>query len=588
MTQLEQEIKNEIREVRKENPALQDDAAFVVWFLRAEIIEPNLYSQAKNYLTGISGDKSIDAIYIDNEGKRVYFVQGKFHQRIGAGNEERDPLVAFAGLSDIADRTDKELAEFYNKLDPSVKSQVDTALEFIKNRGYKLILYYVTTHKCSESKVRDAKDEARRKNPQTEIFIYDSATVLKKFEDYLMGVAPGVPVIRLRIAGENTVQTEGTMYRYDTDRKIESWIFSANTKDIGEIFNKIGIRLFSRNIRGYLGSGSEASVNYSIANTVINEPENFWYYNNGITIICYDAKQEKESGESYLYIEQPQIINGQQTTITLGNKASEEASVLVKLIKVPKNPENIDDYNDLINNIVKATNWQNYIKPADLVSNDLIQVYLERACKKIGYLYLRKRRTKAEIKALFGPGLFEIKKEDMAKAIAVCLYDPSVVRKTDDLFEKPYYGKIFSSRDPMHYLIRYWLMRHVKASAPTPESTRANWLVLYFAWHNIKNMLETIGAQTAFEQASLYKNKAIITPLHKALESVFKSALLYYSIEKGEGKEEKDIKSFFGQKILHVSFEKFWRSSKNKARDIAEKYFEVFADALSEDIKKRR
>jgi hypothetical protein len=134
-------------------------------------------------------------------------------------------------------------------------------------------------------------------------------------------------------------------------------------------------------------------INKAIASTISDEPRNFWYYNNGITIVCDRAKKEQHRGEDVLKVDRPQVINGQQTVRTLSEAESDRASVLVKVIKIPRENLNEDEYDDLVRSIVKATNWQNSIKPSDLVSNDKVQVFLERELRRVGYHYLRKRQT---------------------------------------------------------------------------------------------------------------------------------------------------------------------------------------------------
>jgi hypothetical protein len=59
--------------------------------------------------------------------------------------------------------------------------------------------------------------------------------------------------------------------------------------------------------------------------TLKEKPERFWYYNNGITIVCDRATRIQERGKDRLRIENPQIINGQQTTRVLAEVPSSSA-----------------------------------------------------------------------------------------------------------------------------------------------------------------------------------------------------------------------------------------------------------------------
>ena len=97
-------------------------------------------------------------------------------------------------------------------------------------------------------------------------------------------------------------------------QKSKSRVFPVGVADIAEIFHKSGVRIFARNVRGYLGS---TKINKNIEKTLADEPENFWYYNNGITIVCDQAEHVTRKGRNFLKVENPQIINGQQTTRTL-------------------------------------------------------------------------------------------------------------------------------------------------------------------------------------------------------------------------------------------------------------------------------
>lgn len=118
---------------------------------------------------------------------------------------------------------------------------------------------------------------------------------------------------------------------------------------------KYGDALTSANVRDYLGTReSSRNINRQIQKTVIDEPNNFWIYNNGITVLTngihVDGNNINLSGFS--------IINGAQTTGSLSEAATQRplrnAHVLVRAIKC----------NDrgLIDTVIRYNNTQNPIK----------------------------------------------------------------------------------------------------------------------------------------------------------------------------------------------------------------------------------
>jgi hypothetical protein len=573
------DLKDEIDQIRHNYPKLKDDSAFVLWFLRAFLAESE--DAAIKALTGGTGDKGVDAVLIDHEVKQVHVVQGKFHQSLGEHLEKHGDVIAFAELASLPWESKDVLTAFYHKLDSAVHQRFQEMIKLIQQNNYEMRLYYVTTGRCSDTIRNEAKARVRQAKVHAEITIFDGAQVMTIFKDYLEGVAPAVPTLSLRIAFEGSIRTDGVIHRFDPEKGIESWVFSMSAKDVGEMYAKAGIRLFARNIRGYLGQANE--INEAMASTIKKEPHNFWYYNNGVTIVCDEAVRETQGGQDVLRVERPQVINGQQTTRTLHNNPSDRASLLVRVIKIPRRPGDEDDYDDLVSSIVRATNWQNAIKPSDLVSNDHIQVFLERELRKRGYQYLRKRQTKSEARRLYGSNYWHIKKDELAQAVAACEFDPVVVRKgKEGLFEERYYRSIFRSRSLSSYLSKYWLMQQVRRAAKGyPERAYAKWLTLHFAWQQLARDIGSGTGAQRFRSACERSEDKVLRPLQKALDGVFRAALAFYRSERGRGEEAKDVSTFFMLGKLHEKFETFWQSSKNSQAKAVNRRLEEFRSALN-------
>ena len=215
---------------------------------------------------------------------------------------------------------------------------------------------------------------------------------------------------------------------------------------------------------------------------------------------------------------------------------------MVKVIKIPRNVGEEEDFDRLVNSIVRATNWQNHIMPSDLVSNDSIQIFLEKELRKRGYQYIRKRMSKSEAKRFFGDQTYyQINKTEMAQALAACLFDPVIVRKgKEGSFQDPYYKQIFSSRSVSFYLPKYWLMKEVAyAARGYPNRAYAKWLVLNFGWDLLGKHINSGNSEKRFRYACEQEDEKVTTPLNKALVDVFRAAMKFYQLNRGKEKKPK-------------------------------------------------
>lgn len=166
--------------------------------------------------------------------------------------------------------------------------------------------------------------------------------------------------------------------------------------EVAALMRAHGDRLLERNIRRYLGLHGNR-VNEGIQETLRSgQPENFYFFNNGLTLICDHFKYNALQGANYqVQADNLQIVNGAQTCMTIyktltemnqrGEDPPADASVLVRLYELPKGKE------DVVLQITHATNSQNPVDLKDLRSNDEIQRQLEISIEALGYQYRRKR-----------------------------------------------------------------------------------------------------------------------------------------------------------------------------------------------------
>lgn len=141
--------------------------------------------------------------------------------------------------------------------------------------------------------------------------------------------------------------------------------------------------LFEANVRDYQGS---TEVNDAIQKT-LREPSNedFWWLNNGITILASKATQNSK----IVTIEDPQIVNGLQTSTEIykyfadRKNQEDERQVLVRVV-VPPVAESRD-------RIIKATNSQTTIPVASLRATERIHRDIEDYFGPYGLYYDRRK-----------------------------------------------------------------------------------------------------------------------------------------------------------------------------------------------------
>lgn len=559
------DLNSALEEIGERFTTLPIDDLFVLWFLRAFVTTSE--NQAAEAVSGGARDKGIDALLIDEDARTVFVVQGKYHNSIGAKSERRADVVSFAEVANqLGDPNDKAFSDYVGTTESLVKKQLKTARERILKRDYRIRLYFVTLGKVSAATQRDADAQAgKSKCADATLEVIHATRLMLIFRDYLDGVAPPIPTLDLEMEKGPNVTVNSVAQRYDDRNEIESWVFSMSGDKVAELYNYAGIRLFARNIRGFLGEST--AINKGMVATLDSEPDRFFYYNNGVTILCDEATKKSRKGKDILQVRNPQVINGQQTTRTLANhiNLAQKASVLVKVIQVTRNEvKSNDGFDSLVSRIVAGTNWQNAIRPSDLMANDRKQIELERALRKLGYGYLRKRQKKGEARSVFGAKHYRwVTKEEFAQIVAACDLDPIIARtKREGLFEEALYQRVFPNTDPNFYLPRFWLRRAIKIPARgNAERREAQWLVLNFAWSHLAPLVRGARGATAFRTQCETDDANLAAPLRRALDRIYVAVMKFYRKNRGLGTEAVDASTFFkSQRANAKAFQSFWHN----------------------------
>lgn len=159
---------------------------------------------------------------------------------------------------------------------------------------------------------------------------------------------------------------------------VDSYLAVIPAETLARIYKKYKHALLEKNVRTFLQF--KPKVNRGIKNTLLNEPDMFFSYNNGISSTASDIETTKEG--STLYIKRLvnwQIVNGGQTTGTIASVFDEGKANLTGIsvpmkISVIKNTENAKE---IVDNISKNANSQTAIKNSDFSANEPYLVDLE-------------------------------------------------------------------------------------------------------------------------------------------------------------------------------------------------------------------
>lgn len=152
------------------------------------------------------------------------------------------------------------------------------------------------------------------------------------------------------------------------------------------LYENYGERLLELNVRSFLQA--RGKINKEIRNTILEEPSQFFAYNNGITAIAEKVRTQRldDGGVGLSWIRGLQIVNGGQTTASIHRAAKKDRaldqlrsiSVQAKISVIE--PDMIDE---MVPRISRYANCQNKVTEADFSANDPFHQELERLSRSI-------------------------------------------------------------------------------------------------------------------------------------------------------------------------------------------------------------
>lgn len=325
-------------------------------------------------------DNGIDAAYFDQAESRVVFVQSKW---INKGSGEPDAKEIGTFVKGVRDAVEQDQTGFHPRLNAQLK---DIFLR-LGSPGTSVHLVLITTGvsslaKHGSSHLTGLLDELNGNDPEP----IASAEVMGLAEVY-SGLANDAHQANLAL-----------------DATILDWSYIATPHpayfglidglQLKQWWKAHGKGLVASNIRHSLGV---TDVNNQIRQTATYSPENFWYFNNGITLVADQAVKAPVGAASrsagVFTFKGASIVNGAQTVSSL---AKVEDDGKLGLVRVPFRVILLSTAPvEFGQEVTRTNNLQNRIEPRDFVAQDPEQTRLrtEMAIENVDYQFVRSEET---------------------------------------------------------------------------------------------------------------------------------------------------------------------------------------------------
>jgi hypothetical protein len=297
-------------------------------------------------------DLGLDAIYFETAENTLYVITSKWR---GAGRK----TIELGDCNNFLEGVDALIHADFSRANSRLQSRQAEIQAILLRQEVRIALVLVHTGSSPlGSQVRESLDKflARQNNVgDLEVFTLEVFDLQRVYQ-------------HLNPAAGQTINLEIGLSEWGKSRDpYEAFYGQMKLSDVAE-WSTHGKSLFDRNLRFYRGS---TEVNDAIERTISDAPERFWYFNNGITILCKRITKALLNGNDRTWgvfrCVGVSVVNGAQTVgaiweavrVNPGLQAATSGKVQVRIISLEGCPPGFGSA------VTLATNTQNEIKHRD-------------------------------------------------------------------------------------------------------------------------------------------------------------------------------------------------------------------------------
>ncbi|MFD7700334.1 AIPR family protein [Streptomyces caelestis] len=303
-------------------------------------------------------DNGVDAIAVDETQSRIIIVQSKWHAEGRKTMDQSEALKLVNGAKDLF----SQKFHLFNDRARKLQESIENALI---NPEIRITIAIATTGPG----VLPVEVQRPLQDLLTEVNGADDLDDLVDLKVLGLGDLHGF------------LTDKTSLKRLDLDLHLSEW-GSVQTPyqayyglvpagDIAAWYDRHGERLFDGNIRHALG---RTAVNEALVATLRREPQHFWYFNNGITVLAESinrAARDSHSRTTGLFrLTGATVVNGAQTAASIhavmqeDETLLEDAEIWIRVIGLDGCPDGF------ASSVTRATNTQNGVDARDFIALD--------------------------------------------------------------------------------------------------------------------------------------------------------------------------------------------------------------------------
>ena len=163
----------------------------------------------------------------------------------------------------------------------------------------------------------------------------------------------------------------------------QSYLMVMPGKMLAMLYDEYGARLLEQNVRCFLQF--RGNVNKGIRNTIRNDPEMFFAYNNGITATAEEINFDQSNGiQKIRKLKNLQIVNGGQTTASIFSAKKKDRMNLDKIfVQVKLSIVDPERSVEVVPKISEYANTQNKVNAADFFANHPYHIRMEEFSRRL-------------------------------------------------------------------------------------------------------------------------------------------------------------------------------------------------------------